>query len=1004
MKKKRSQISLEFILLLSIIILFLSVSFFYSITSSRQKVKDNLIEENLAKIKSAADTLNALGPGNSRELRLNFPAGIKEFSTDGDEIYFIVSKDGGDSYIETYTQGNIFQRTYPIKAGLNVFQMNVTEDNIIIMCMSSCYDVECGLSCGMDCGNCSDGKTCYLSHCICSAGTDDCDNDGTCECDTTGDNECVSGSCLDAVPDNFEFTDLYDQEVNSSIYSENLILTGFTTLTATVSGEGNPNIRCNGGAWLGSCEINSGEILQVMLTTEAGFDTTYAVTVTVGNLEDIWIVRTKSNEYECGDLVQVTDYFLDGTFENVQLDGSDLILESSFEEVMIDYSEGIKTTSANLRTSAWYDGDITQTTDEATGIQSVTSMYMQNDWGSGNEKNISKVIVYPSTDSQGYSQQDNPPTLQIKLEGSNDNNSWITLASIPTFSSDTTERTLTSSVFDYYQYHKITQYAYSTVAHPRCAEIQFFNDEKRYSSSGTYTSKVFDAEGYANWSNLDLNYELQTIESGEETLIDTSGYDYLGNMTYFGGLSKAFDGTTSQISTSSSASIHATTKGVIGIDWGAGNTKNITKVMIYGSSDYGFRYGSNTYVLTITIQGSNDNVSWTNLGSGTGTTSNKQMTISSLSSGYYRYHRAVISWTGTDQTEVLCAELQFYETGNYETDLSIQTRTSSDNSTWTSWTDYISGLIDDSARYFQYRVLFETENDTITSVLKEVSFDYQRIDCDIDCSSCTGENTICLVNGTCACLATHNDCNGDGTGSDADGCETEGECILGNDEYTVFLLQSETSDGNTTFVDTAFAGENIQLSRTGSIIHSTNRSKFGSSSMYFPGVSYLESLSSTLDEFNGFGKDDEFTVDFWVNFEEEPTHSNNFWCIGAVDVISVQFELDSSQRLRLIYHYLDGWSYGASNIFFSSALDWDADRWYHIALVKDISDTWYIFRDGELVYNTTMDYGYDFGQPAFYLGDTYAHDNFYIEEYRYSYDIARWTEDFTPPTKAYSSG
>jgi hypothetical protein len=60
------------------------------------------------------------------------------------------------------------------------------------------------------------------------------------------------------------------------------------------------------------------------------------------------------------------------------------------------------------------------------------------------------------------------------------------------------------------------------------------------------------------------------------------------------------------------------------------------------------------------------------------------------------------------------------------TTLTIQIRISDDNSTWSDWTTVANGadLSSFSGRYFQYRVIFETTDPSLTAVLEAILFTY----------------------------------------------------------------------------------------------------------------------------------------------------------------------------------------------------------------------------------------------------------------------------------------
>lgn len=56
-----------------------------------------------------------------------------------------------------------------------------------------------------------------------------------------------------------------------------------TSVPVSVSGEGSPSIRINGGAWASSGTVSNGDTVAVRMTSSASFSTTLSTTVTVGN-------------------------------------------------------------------------------------------------------------------------------------------------------------------------------------------------------------------------------------------------------------------------------------------------------------------------------------------------------------------------------------------------------------------------------------------------------------------------------------------------------------------------------------------------------------------------------------------------------------------------------------------------------------------------------------------------------------------------------------------------
>lgn len=216
----------------------------------------------------------------------------------------------------------------------------------------------------------------------------------------------------------------------------------------------------------------------------------------------------------------------------------------------------------------------------------------------------------------------------------------------------------------------------------------------------------------------------------------------------------------------------------------------------------------------------------------------------------------------------------------------------------------------------------------------------------------------------------------------------------GNDEYTVFLLHSNTTNGSQVFVDSSASGNggsghNITLE--GDVHHNTGESKFGASSIWFDGGTG-DNLQLALNhaDFN-FGANP-FTVDFWV-YTPSNTGSGS---VGG------QWDGGNTNEM-LIYAWKNTWtiqlgSTGQINFAVSNG------AWHHIAVVGD-GATIKVAVDGVFDADTCaqIDIAFDqtkgFSIGSYYSG-TYTYTG-YIDEYRVSKGIARWTTDFTPPTEAY---
>lgn len=214
------------------------------------------------------------------------------------------------------------------------------------------------------------------------------------------------------------------------------------------------------------------------------------------------------------------------------------------------------------------------------------------------------------------------------------------------------------------------------------------------------------------------------------------------------------------------------------------------------------------------------------------------------------------------------------------------------------------------------------------------------------------------------------------------------------DQYTVSLLHFD--DGlkdETGKVWTAKNGASV----------STVQSKFGGSSLFLDHTKNQYASIPTSTDFD-FGAND-FTIDWW---EYRTTTATN---VNSV-TISKQAS-DTGLGIALGFCYING-----TTIYYyisSGSSAWDIvsgatlgsvilNQWAHYAVCRQ-GNKFYAFQNGVLKSTATSSLSINPNTYPLCIGN-YAGDPFpgYIDEFRISKGIARWTTDFTPPTAPYEGG
>jgi hypothetical protein len=238
------------------------------------------------------------------------------------------------------------------------------------------------------------------------------------------------------------------------------------------------------------------------------------------------------------------------------------------------------------------------------------------------------------------------------------------------------------------------------------------------------------------------------------------------------------------------------------------------------------------------------------------------------------------------------------------------------------------------------------------------------------------------------------------------------------DSETSLLIHSDHSDGSATIADSS--DYNNTITRVGNVVHDTAQAKFGASSLDHGGpnvsvTSYLQSAGGS--EFDvGSGN---FTVDFWVMPLPTALDEAQWFFSGTADHnLSVAYAHQSGtstgtgRKLEMwASNNGSAWNItgdGASGIGQGSSETLQANVWQHIAMVRN-GTNWRIYVDGTLDAECTasgtvtdeMANGLRIGVHG--GGGGYLVDG-WIDEFRFSKGIARWTSNFTPPTVAYGLG
>jgi len=214
---------------------------------------------------------------------------------------------------------------------------------------------------------------------------------------------------------------------------------------------------------------------------------------------------------------------------------------------------------------------------------------------------------------------------------------------------------------------------------------------------------------------------------------------------------------------------------------------------------------------------------------------------------------------------------------------------------------------------------------------------------------------------------------------------------IDSDNYTKLLIHGEETMNGIYFNDSS-PSPSKNLSAYGNAAESGITSRFGGKSWYFDGSGDYLTVPASND-WNFTTAD--FTVDFWANFDE--TLGSSYRTVMANPTGNNWEIYFQGGALKM---YIDGTHYTGAALNPAPV----QGTWYHFAIERS-GDNLNFYQNGTLLGTFTgyADASAGSGISNYLIGN-YAgvsYFNGYIDEFRISKGIARWTSNFTPPDRAY---
>ena len=217
------------------------------------------------------------------------------------------------------------------------------------------------------------------------------------------------------------------------------------------------------------------------------------------------------------------------------------------------------------------------------------------------------------------------------------------------------------------------------------------------------------------------------------------------------------------------------------------------------------------------------------------------------------------------------------------------------------------------------------------------------------------------------------------------------------------LIQANGNVGTSAFADSSQT--NLPLSVVGTPVISDTQSKFNGKSIYFDGSS---AIIGELTAANHFPAGQDYTIEFWL-YRIGGDYASG---IGDYGGTSGFMAFSDGSSTYYAQHFAPG---GSASRYWSIFDSSPTNTWTHFALVNQ-GDVKSAYRDGTLVGTASYNVAGPLANGTNFIyvgcGDYYYTNNTstpnphyyttgYIDQYRITNGVARYTENSTPPTEAF---
>ncbi|MFH1052929.1 MAG: hypothetical protein V1740_00790 [Candidatus Woesearchaeota archaeon] len=131
-RSKKSQSSVEYIMIIGVVLVFTMPLFYFALSQSRNNIKVNQADDAVNTLSKAVDTVYALGPGSKKYVWISIPKGTSGTYVANKSIGILMSIFGGQSDYFSSTKAEVFG-SFPSDAGTYKIPVEALENGLVLI-------------------------------------------------------------------------------------------------------------------------------------------------------------------------------------------------------------------------------------------------------------------------------------------------------------------------------------------------------------------------------------------------------------------------------------------------------------------------------------------------------------------------------------------------------------------------------------------------------------------------------------------------------------------------------------------------------------------------------------------------------------------------------------------------------------------------------------------------------------------------------------------------------